>query len=150
LDFIYRQSVRGNLCPKSLAFLKTLQADADAAYSKLVNYETDIPASNEINASELPAGAQKIYAATEENFKKLLIDWGKDAVGVPHLNIRVYKVEVDGQDTFAVLTPILDDSIREDFYVVDSKGKEIDSASVYSTAEVGENGVSWQHSTVQK
>jgi hypothetical protein len=127
-----------------------LQGDMHIVYGKLVTYNTDIPANQEVSVFELSAKAQKAYAASEKNLQSLIPTWSESDKNAADLKLSVYKVEVDGQDTFAVFTPVLQDSIREDFYVMDSKGNEIDSGSVYHGNDIGVNGLTWQDESVQK
>jgi hypothetical protein len=130
--------------------ISPLQDDTHAVYGKLISYNTDISPNLEISPSELPAKAQKAYAASEQNLKGLISSWSATDKTAVNLKLSVFKVEVDGQDTFSIFTPNLQDSIREGFYVLDSKGNEIDSGSVYHSSDVGVNGLTWQDESVQK
>lgn len=130
--------------------INPLQDDTHTVYNQLVSYNTEIPASDEISASELPAKAQKAYAAREKNLQSIIPTWAQEGEKTSDLKVTGFKIEVDGQDTYAILSPNLDDSIREYLIVLDSKGNEIDSAAVYHESDVGQNGVSWQDESVQK
>jgi hypothetical protein len=117
-----------------------LRDASHAAYDKLLwgNGDT-MPASAATPATSLPAGAHKQY--------KTWLSYGTGTCS----DVGSFKVTVSGQDTFGVTCTQVGDSIKYRVAVYDSKGGDIDFASIYGLSSgVGDKGVSWQNETFEQ
>jgi hypothetical protein len=113
-----------------------LRDAAHATYGKLLADNGDaLPSSAAITVSHLPSAAHSQY----ETYKT------SSACTAVH----AYEIEVSGENTFAVVCDVKDDSIIHDIVIWDSSDDEVDQASVYGSKDVGDNGVSWQNDTFE-
>jgi hypothetical protein len=114
-----------------------LRDAAHTVYDKLLADNGDeLPDSDATSVSSLPSAAHTQYNTYRT----------QGACTAVH----AYDITVSGQDTYAVVCDVKDDSIIHDIVIWDSSGNDVDQAAVYGTKDVGDNGVSWQNETFEE